>query len=470
MSLETKINEGIVNKVSAGEVCSIETAKKLGIFDNTNYYLPQYDTMKTYNDKIDNLENRTNFKLCTVNNLNTNAFPLCTLTPNAGIGFTTKSGYNKCIASECPPGFEEDENNPTICKKPIQYRTYSLKDRNDERWYDWFTVPNYHLGNKFGSSNNIHYKPCKPDMVPNYAKDIVDNVAKDWSSVDEIDRCINKNTYFAGKYANTADYCPAAYVKLMGSSRQELVNQYLKLANTENLSQSQLREILAIEKVIKSNNTENLDFPTDEMTAACSKINTNERLEETYQTCQQLMDNENVFMSKFTNESESLRNLRRDITKYNCHNLFCATDTNENNAARIDKDSLCYPDIAKLKIADTIRQYQEEQRKKNKNLPSITSNKEKKELMNNIKTLFFRMLGFLVIAIIIFLIYKYGGKVFKRIYHPLMCKLLNLFKREKERCKTWEEISNEELAEEGLDTLKRQKREAEAKKELENPM
>lgn len=450
------MNQGIVNKVSAGEVCSIETAKKLGIFQENIYYKPQYSFLKTYNNELDTSENRNDFKLCTVNTVQNNSSPLCTLTPNAGIGFTTKTGYNKCITAECPPGFNEDENNPSLCKKPTVFKTYSLNERNDERWYDWFTVPNYHLGNKYSSSNEMHFKPCKDNMLPNYAIDPVDKTAKDWTSKDNIGECIDKNIYFAGKYANTTDYCPAAMIKKYGSSRQDLINHYMRLLNTETPTATEIREILELEILIKNSKIENVDIPTNEMATACSKVNTTERLEEVYQICEQLSKNEEAFVGKFVNDPESLRNLRTKLTKYNCHTLFCASKNSiENNATRIDKDPICFEDVGKMQFDKMIEQYNEEKKAKEKELPPITSDISKQEFLTTIKTGFFRIATYFVIFLVIYLIYKYGFRLFEYIYHPVLCTVLNIFRSagNKQKCKTWKLLQQEELAEEMQDIL-----------------
>ena len=176
-TLQECIINNSLDTVKSGEVCSIDIAKKLGIFDNTNYYIKGYEQIKTFNTELDNKENRS-LELCIQNNVTNTAKASCTM--SAGINYisTIKDGKSFCVPVECPTGFKLDSKDPSVCVKPKNKKLVSLRTQNQERWYDWFIIPNYHIGNKYNSVNNVNYAPCKGDTVPMYDKDPVDNEVK----------------------------------------------------------------------------------------------------------------------------------------------------------------------------------------------------------------------------------------------------------------------------------------------------
>ena len=344
-SLADMIKSDVVDKVSAGEVCSISVAKQLGIFNPDTYYTPTFRTLKTMNDHVDSIQNRNQFALCAANAATKTATPSCYLLPTAGVGFTTKQGFDKCIAAECPPGFTEDPINPRLCKKPLRVKTVLLNTRNDERWYDWYSIPNYHLGNKYATSSNIHYKPCGPYEVPNFAKDPADGETKDWSSVDKIDECISKSIYFGGKYENTSDYCPMATIKRIGSAKEELENDYADLLNKEFLNDSEKQHIQRLYNEFKNTYTAETRAPTQQMADACETVESPERLQQAYRVCEQLIKNEPSFMNKFKEESETELNMRKYVTKFNCHQLFCPSVNDRDPARKIGKGGICFDSL-----------------------------------------------------------------------------------------------------------------------------
>jgi hypothetical protein len=346
MSLQDMIDANIVESVVAGEVCSISMAKELGIFDRNNYYTPPYKTLKTFNSEVDARERRNQYTLCSVNLAEKTSTPSCALIPSAGLGYVTKKGFDKCIVSECPPGFEEDIKDPTLCKKPLHTKTVLLNKRNDERWYDWFTVPNYHLGNKYSSSNDVHFKPCGPNQVPYYSVDPVDGESRGFVATDETDRCISKSVYFAGKYKDTLDYCPSAMIKRMGSSKAELKNDYLTLLKKENLSKKEEEEIDTLYKTIKEARLPETKHPSVRMKTACSKMEGSSKLRDAYRICEQLVKNEKSFENKFEGETPAEINMRKNVVKYHCHELFSQDVNPENPAGQINKGGISFSSIA----------------------------------------------------------------------------------------------------------------------------
>lgn len=94
----------------------------------------------------------------------------------------------------------------------------------EEVWYDWFTVPNYHIGNNHekvvdgdASGNSTCYSPCPSGTVPAYGKDPVDgDIASLFDRSDKLDMCVPLSTYFSGKYADgfstDNEFCPISRI------------------------------------------------------------------------------------------------------------------------------------------------------------------------------------------------------------------------------------------------------------------
>lgn len=221
-----------IETVSAGEVCSLDVATQYGIDDIANniYYKHEYSDIKTYNDAHDNKNNAHIYKLCeTTNTADTKAAPLCVLEKEAGFGFTKTRNprtlaYDSCITAECPTGFTENGNS---CIKPRQNKTILMNGLVEERWYDWFMIPDYHLGNKYTRVDDVNYAPCEKDSIPSYGVDPVDNSPKYFNDTeDNLDKCVDKSQYFRGKYFNSETYCPLTWVYRAGATKKDLKHMY----------------------------------------------------------------------------------------------------------------------------------------------------------------------------------------------------------------------------------------------------
>ena len=187
--------------VSPGEYCSLETAKKLGIHDIQEYYSSDYPTLKTYEPDKDDKDGRTT-EICSVTRDESKSYEFCSI--EHGIGFVRKPAHpNKCVTVGCPPGFESERGE---CKKPLEDFAISKRAKCDERWYDWYMIPNYHLGNKYFSPKPGEcYKPCPAYMVPQYEKDPVDESSAGFNVKEKLDKCVPRDEYISGKYTEGSD-------------------------------------------------------------------------------------------------------------------------------------------------------------------------------------------------------------------------------------------------------------------------
>lgn len=89
------------------------------------------------------------------------------------------------------------------------YKLKKIKNYYQEKWFDWFTISNYHIGNNY----NKFYKPCDEfNYVP---------------TKDNIKKCIERKNYNYGVYEDTFSYTPISIIFLLGCSKEELIEIYL---------------------------------------------------------------------------------------------------------------------------------------------------------------------------------------------------------------------------------------------------
>jgi hypothetical protein len=212
--------DDITVKVSVGEKCSIELAKKLNIFSNENYILnlteEELSKINVYNDN--------NFKEYSICNVSGNkAYENCALAKkNPYLTYQIdKSNKPVCsIASieELPKNnryevkYKSDKN--TIIKPESEiYFKNNKKNFCEERWQDWFCIANYHLNNRWlnekpnelSETKSIGncLRPCRFGYIPDDGN---------------IRKCIQKNVYDGGNYNTSFDYTPLALICLFGTT------------------------------------------------------------------------------------------------------------------------------------------------------------------------------------------------------------------------------------------------------------
>lgn len=450
MSFQSCINENKLEKISSGEVCTINSAKakNLGIFDPKEYFPKnKFTTLKTFNS-VKDAEDTRYHSLCSVNTSKGESYPHCQV--QYGIGFTNKPSLKPtCITAECPTGFTQDDKDPTICHKPLVEYVVPLGTKNEERWYDWFTIRNYHLGNTYGSSN---FGPCPDDTVPFYARDPVDGTNMDFTSRDDLSKCISKDIYFGGKYANSSDFCPSAIIKRLSSTKRSLTSEaselFEKIQKDAELSprmtdieQNNAKIADQIMLMIDNDNLqENVSPLSYEMINACKKINTEERLSQVYPVCEAIAADEEKFKQslldieislneqrpankrKSMKEMEERARIKTLLIKKSCHSLFC--NKMDDAAKQIDKPLICFPDIEAVNMEQEIKKYQESVEESNKPLPIISSNADKDKLKKNIVKNSIQWIKFAVFIIICIFLYYVVWPWFKVHILPRLKKII----------------------------------------------
>lgn len=276
---------------------------------------------------------------------------------------------------------------------------YKVNKKNfcEETWYDWFTVPDYHLGNKYDRVKNEKdgtatcYSPCPSYSLPAYATDPVSgNTSSMFDRTDKLGTCVSRSSYFAGKYQTGSKYCPLTRIHRIYNSVRPDINSYVQNKYTDNnvsfdddqpqrspeqgirLSQLQnnsARTKLTVEqqfdiynsnvhvsyKKAQVNNvaTALKNIPRDEMVnvvnpsyqdlqRACEGLNTTQRVTEAYKICKELNDLESLPKDERDKQQLALYNnnsSKLNMMKQSCSYVFC---NDKNNALNDFVDSSAF--------------------------------------------------------------------------------------------------------------------------------
>lgn len=203
------------SNVSTGEVCTIIAAKQYGIFGTTQVIDPD----KAYANDMDILANNdqdpsSKYSLCKLSNNGKNAIQNCVLTTkNPWKTLNDTEQYCTLPYNITPPdGLNYVGKSTITMEKPANIPKWKPKEKCfQEKWYDWFSIPDYHLGNSYSVSSNLYLKPCSIGLVP---------------SLGTPDKCTTKEDFKDGKYAGTFSYMPLALIHLLGNTKTTLIEKY----------------------------------------------------------------------------------------------------------------------------------------------------------------------------------------------------------------------------------------------------
>jgi hypothetical protein len=349
---------------NAGEICSLEKAKALGIYDTErDRFYTGLENMRTYSPTNPN-DYRRSEALCRTTNDGSYAYPLCTI--EHGLPYTQVPGDpSRCIAHACPPGFTSGANNQ--CIKPDSPIFMNKRDLCEEKPFDWYSIPYFHLGNGYRMNNGKCYKPCEgtgADM-PLVLTDPVDNV--DWalefnSNQYKTDgsQCIPIQRYMNGKYGSPIDnasmYCPIAIAKRLSTTTAKLQTELKENAerNMEEiinqLPNSTLLKInskLGQEAADVAQKTKqdlvNIKTGSRQMKIACERLATEEEVSALYGVCKDFKTRPSQLLNEWRTDNRSLEekdlNVRRTIMEQACHEVFC---NNPHLATQAGGEPLCF--------------------------------------------------------------------------------------------------------------------------------
>lgn len=143
----------------------------------------------------------------------------------------TDPNAEKCTLRKCPDGFQvsADKQSCEMDIDDIEIYRHERKNRCEEQYIDWISIPNYHLGNNYFKLNtgeteadfNSCFEPCSFDFIP--YKDTNDRDAS--KSIDSI-HCVRKRIKDLNIYGKTTlDYCPLVLIILL-SCKEPLSNEF----------------------------------------------------------------------------------------------------------------------------------------------------------------------------------------------------------------------------------------------------
>lgn len=153
-----------------------------------------------------------------------NYFENCALTKKSP-WFTANNINTRCQIPtniKLPENFQLNQSNYEIITPDIEELAYKNNIAFCEtRFYDWFTIKYYHLGNNYypdannSNNNNILYncyKPCENNYIPYIDGD--NNV------------CIPFNTAENGIYYDNLPFTPLAFIEIIGANYKDLFNLF----------------------------------------------------------------------------------------------------------------------------------------------------------------------------------------------------------------------------------------------------
>lgn len=233
------LNNDTIN-VSTGEVCTISVAKKYGLFNSKTFFnssIPQNDVkyIDVYSNNVINKEMK--YSLCSLSLNDNSSIENCILSTNNIWKVLDNTGSKCSLPSNItlPDTLKYNKTNSNLINKPNNIYKYRAKNNYcQEQWYDWFTIPDYHLGNTYkiieSSNSSKCYKPCDFGNIPEIEIDKTTNETKNI--------CILKDDYKYGIYKGTFNYLPVALIILLGSTKETLINNYLNiLSSTKTFSE-----------------------------------------------------------------------------------------------------------------------------------------------------------------------------------------------------------------------------------------
>ena len=443
MSILNGIVDGSYETVTPEENCTIAVAKQLQLLDNL-----QADGIKQFNSNDDD---SSIYTLCTAKNDKEDvAVPLC--------GVEHGPGYvrigSKCVYNECPAGFTDSGD---ACEKPSIPYQVSSTTKCDERWYDWFTIKNYHIGNGYTNNSDKCLSPCPDGYVPDSGSDSVDGALKSLYDTSDPTKCIPVAGYFWGKYSNTPPFCPLSIIQQYvvtadnSISQKEHVDAYNKYVtdqtktntddetdanpfkandklNIQTVSATNASSIHELALAAQNDSKALLTKPLNgAMTNACNNLyNDNpERLKLPYSHCQRLLNNATSYQAAtgLALTPDQLNNF-----KMACNMTFCDDNTiNHLKSIATDEDNIlddagdvkkiCFPNLQWGK----------------KNTPVVEGSIQKlikwlKNPNNGQTTLWlsFKAIGLLIICPVLFLLAYFFIK--HVIWERIILKIIELIK------------------------------------------
>lgn len=215
--ISEQIDDYSIKNILSGEICTIDTAKEYGIFGKNVYFNNLVESGENIDTLIDNKTSGSNYSLCSVDK--NNAYQNCVLTTkNPWKTMNKTKEYCMLPLNITLPEELKFNEKTNLIEKPLKIPKFKSKgDFCQEKWYDWFSIPDYHFGNKYylqESSNEYKcFKPCEIGTLPKIVN-------------GKSDKCIIRDKFEYGYYSSTFYYLPVSLILLLGSTKDTLLKKH----------------------------------------------------------------------------------------------------------------------------------------------------------------------------------------------------------------------------------------------------
>lgn len=331
-------------------------------------------------DQIDKLSNKSglttedlsssNILSCTVKHAKT--YKNCVIeTDNPWL--TVNYNNDTCSLPEkisVPHGFEYNEANKEYIKPDSFPSVFKQSELCHEKWYDWFSIPDYFHGNKYYYDEKIQkcFSPCEIGFVP---------------QSETQQKCIMKSQLNMGIYKNELYYTPLQLVLLLGHNKTTLLKQHINeikkynekikssisfeidiniLNNDGNIHDKYSKNILndmikdlskRIKEIVNIIEPDNIIEPNNKTNDISDFINTKEHIEQAYDIAKMVLtyqNNNSEESKKYTSNNEAhgifyiadYKNVNKDIENNHYQLLLRACDVCFNGKSHYSSNILFY--------------------------------------------------------------------------------------------------------------------------------
>lgn len=217
------MGDSVLETVGVREKCTILSLKNNYLYDPSLFDPTNIISSSELNEiNIDDtLVSSTKYEICYLEN-NT-SYENCALkykNPYLTLQYNSNSSNYECafpdkavIKGDKKFVFDYDTNSNIIKPDAGVYFKNTKQSYCEERWHDWFCIPNYLFDNRWAIENPTSMEntksvgkclmPCSLGFVP---------------SVNNIQSCIMKKDYLGGIYSSDFDYTPLALIGLLGTT------------------------------------------------------------------------------------------------------------------------------------------------------------------------------------------------------------------------------------------------------------
>lgn len=265
---------GIID-VLPGETCTIESAKNMGIYDKYKYFnnnVSKDDIIETDTLLNNKRDGNKKYSLCSIKN--NVVYQNCAITTNNP--WKTLSNDNEyCkLPSDIvlPNDLSYVKDKKDIIKKPEKIPKYKSKTEFcQERWYDWFTIPDYHLGNKYLLYEDKEKKNKSVCFKPGDIGKILIVKNGDTSKIENY-QCILREKYNYPYFSTTFYYLPISLILLLGITKKNILKINNRILRDKKINLEGILKNITIDDELYKELIWNEEKPEEELSDTLKNI------------------------------------------------------------------------------------------------------------------------------------------------------------------------------------------------------